>query len=85
MPEISRFHGIIIRMFHREHSPPHLHAQFGEYEITVDIETSDVHGQFPLHALHHIVDWTESHRAELFDCWLLAREGKPIPRIPPLE
>ncbi|MCL0061309.1 DUF4160 domain-containing protein [Thermodesulfovibrionales bacterium] len=26
MPEISRFFGIIIRMFYDEHNPPHFHA-----------------------------------------------------------
>ena len=38
MPEISRFLGIIIRMYLREHAPPHFHAEYGEYEITVDIK-----------------------------------------------
>jgi hypothetical protein len=33
MPEISRFLGIIIRMYIREHAPPHFHAEYGEYEI----------------------------------------------------
>nr|VFJ54184.1 MAG: protein of unknown function (DUF4160) [Candidatus Kentron sp. DK]VFJ55728.1 MAG: protein of unknown function (DUF4160) [Candidatus Kentron sp. DK] len=39
MPEISRFLGIVIRMHFREHIPPHFHAEYQEYEITVDIET----------------------------------------------
>ena len=39
MPEISRFLGIVIRMHIREHAPAHFHAEYGEYEITVDIET----------------------------------------------
>jgi len=30
MPEISRFFGIIIRMYYNEHVPPHFHAQYGE-------------------------------------------------------
>jgi hypothetical protein len=37
MPEISRFLGIIIALFYKDHSPPHFHAKYGEYEITVDI------------------------------------------------
>ena len=28
MPEISRFFGIIIRMFFDEHNPPHIHAEY---------------------------------------------------------
>jgi hypothetical protein len=29
MPIISRFFGIIIRMFFNEHAPPHFHAEYG--------------------------------------------------------
>jgi len=38
MPEISRFYGIIIRMFFNEHNPPHFHAEYGEYKIVVDLK-----------------------------------------------
>lgn len=33
MPVISRFHGIVIKMYLRqkEHNPPHLHAIYGDY------------------------------------------------------
>lgn len=33
MPEITRFYGIIIRMFFKpkEHEPPHIHAVYGEH------------------------------------------------------
>jgi hypothetical protein len=30
MPEISRFLGIIIAMFYKDHSPPHFNAIYGE-------------------------------------------------------
>jgi len=85
VPEISCFHGIIIRMFHRDHAPPHLHAQYGEYEITVDIETLATRGVCPVHAIRRVQRWTVLHRAELLDCWRLADERAPIPRVPPLE
>ena len=29
MPEICRFYGIVIRMYFREHGPPHFHAEYG--------------------------------------------------------
>jgi len=35
MPIISRFLGIMISMYWNDHSPPHFHAKYGEYEITV--------------------------------------------------
>ena len=47
MPEISRFLGIIIRMYYRDHAPPHFHAEYGEYEITVDILTGVIDWAFP--------------------------------------
>ena len=51
MPEISRFLGIVIRMYIREHASPHFHAEYGEYEITVDINSGVVTGKFPRRAL----------------------------------
>ena len=30
MPEISRFYGIVIKMFFDDHNPPHFHALYGE-------------------------------------------------------
>jgi len=47
MPELSRFLGIAIGMFPRDHAPPHFHAVYGEYQITVDIQNGIVHGDFP--------------------------------------
>ena len=38
LPTISTFYGIVIRMFFNDHSPPHFHARYGEFEATVDIE-----------------------------------------------
>jgi hypothetical protein len=32
MPEISRFLGIVIRMYYRDHAPPHFHAEYAEHE-----------------------------------------------------
>ena len=42
MPIISRFLGILISMYWNDHAPPHFHARYGEYEITVDILTGVV-------------------------------------------
>ncbi len=40
MPELSRFYGIAIFMFYDDHSPPHIHAVYGEYRVTVETETA---------------------------------------------
>jgi hypothetical protein len=39
MPEISRFFGIVIRMFYNDHAPPHFHATYGDREALIEIET----------------------------------------------
>jgi len=37
MPELARFLGIVIGMFYREHGVPHIHAVYGEHEISVEV------------------------------------------------
>ena len=51
MPELSRFLGIVIGMFYREHGVAHFHAVYGEHEISVEVETGRIHGDFPPRAL----------------------------------
>ena len=31
MPEISRFYGIVVRMFFDDHNPPQFHARLGTF------------------------------------------------------
>ena len=85
MPEISRFLGIVIAMYYRDHAPPHFHALYGEHEVTIDIATGEVNGNFPKRALAHVQEWRTLHRDELLNTWTLARASKPLPRIEPLE
>jgi len=44
MPTIAVFYGIMIRMYWRDHSPPHLHAIYQGFEALVAIETGAVIG-----------------------------------------
>ena len=85
MPEISRFLGIVIAMYYRDHAPPHFHAVYGEYEVTVEIATGAVSGDMPKRALAHVQEWRTLHQPELHDTWTLARASRPLPRIEPLE
>ena len=85
MPIISTFYGIIIYMFWRDHNPPHFHARYGEYEITVEIETGNIEGTMPKRALQMIQEWRELHKAELLENWKKAEQNKPIRKIKPLE
>ena len=85
MPEFSRFLGVIIAMYYRDHAPPHFHAIYGEYEVTIDIATGGVNGRFPGRALAHVQEWRTLHREELMETWTLALASKPLPKIEPLE
>lgn len=85
MPEICRFLGIIIAMYYQDHMPPHFHAIYGDYEITVQIETGLIEGRFPKRALKLVLEWYELHRDDLRENWQLAQERMPLNKILPLE
>ena len=42
MPEISRFYGILIKMYFIDHNPPHFHAEYGEYRAEYSIKTLEI-------------------------------------------
>ena len=86
MPEISRFMGIVIRMFWDDHNPPHFHAYFGEYEAEYDIRTLGVlKGKLPRRIHLFVEEWAYDHQAELLENWELCREELPPNKIQPLE
>ena len=85
MPEISRFLGIVIGIFYSEHGVAHFHAVYGEHEISVEIESGTIHGEFPARALSLVLEWANLHKQELIENWQLARHGQPLKRIAPLE
>ncbi len=86
MPEISRFYGIIIRMYSGDHPPPHFHAIYGEHEAFIEIETCRIiYGYIPATALRLVQLWTDQHRNELRELWSSAVQLEPLGKIAPLE
>jgi len=85
MPVISRFLGIVIAMYWDDDRPPHFHAKYGDYEITVDIHTGVVEGRFPKRALCHVLEWHEIHKQELLVDWHLCQRQEAPNAIDPLE
>jgi hypothetical protein len=85
MPEISRFLGIIIRMHYRDHAPPHFHAHYGEFEVTIEIETGVVTGRFPKRALAAVIEWHGLYQDALLIDWQKAENRETLDSIPPLE
>ena len=85
MPELSRFLGIVIYMNYRDHAPAHFHAEYGEYEITVDIASGVVTGTFPRRALNAVLEWYSLHQDELAADRQRAGQKQPLKPIDPLE
>ena len=86
MPEISRFFGIVIRMYSNDHPPPHFHAAYGSDEVLIEIETLAVYrGSLPRRAMSLVLEWAALHREELMQDWLLARAGELVEHIDPLD
>ena len=83
MPELSRFYGIVIKMFfiEAEHEPPHVHAVYGEYIGSVDIKTGKMLvGDLPSKAQALIREWLELNRDEALKIW----ESQEFRKLPPL-
>jgi Domain of unknown function (DUF4160) len=77
MPTISIFYGIAIRMFLADHSPPHFHAIYGEFEATFLIETGEtLKGKLPKTAAKLVREWTDLNRDALSANWHLAQNNK---------
>ena len=86
MPEISRFFGIVIKMYFNDHTPPHFHAEYGEYTAELSIDTLEVlRGYLPQRVLGLVLEWAVIHRDELRTNWINARVKEPLSPIAPLE
>ncbi len=86
MPEIARFFGIIIRMFYDDHNPPHFHVEFGDKKAVIDFRGNILIGDLGSRtALKLVREWIDLHQRDLAEDWELARAGKQIKKIAPLE
>jgi hypothetical protein len=85
MPEVSRFYGIVIRMYFADHWPPHFHAEYGEHEALIGIEDLGViAGDLPARAFGLVEEWALLHRGELAALWARARRSETLGKIDPL-
>lgn len=85
MPQISYFLGVIIRMFYRDHNPPHFHAVYADFEGIIDIEKNEIiGGELPPRVLVLVKEWTVLHQIELMDNWERARLQESLKGIAPL-
>lgn len=84
MPVLSRFYGIIIRIYFQqsEHNPPHIHALYGEDMAAIDIQNGEIlEGHLPPKALSMVREWMSIHQKDLLHIW----ETQEFKSLPPLE
>lgn len=84
MPVLSRFYGIVIRMYflQSEHNPPHIHAIYNDHVAAIDFVTGKVlEGHLPPKAMNMVQEWISIHREELKNIW----ETQEFKSVEPLE
>ena len=85
MPEISRFLGIVIKMFVNDHNPPHFHAIYGDVEALVEIRGLSVFaGRLPPRVLGLVLEWAALHQRGTARRLEPAQSHNPLVRIEPL-
>lgn len=82
MPEISRFYGIVVGMYFKDHAPPHVHVTYGDKNAVFNIQTLQwIDGVFPNKATELVKEWLKLYQAELLDIW----ESQKFRKLPPLD
>ena len=82
MPVITRFYGILIKMYFKEHGIAHFHAIYGEFNGVFDIEKLElIEGDLPQRALRIVQEWAELYQSELLRMW----KEKDFKKLPGLE
>jgi hypothetical protein len=85
MPRVSAFYGIVVVMYFKEHDPPHFHARYAEFDVSIGIDGLEVlRGSFPHNKLALVRRWAHLHRDELHANWNRARRDQPLIAIDPL-
>jgi hypothetical protein len=89
MPELSRFFGIIIRMyaeFNAPHHTPHFHAYYQDNVAIYGIDPVELMaGSLPRRQRRLVEAWAELHQAELLANWQRLQEGQQPQPIEPLK
>ena len=81
MPEVTRFYGIVVKLFFGDHPPPHFHVVYGEYNALFNIETLEmIEGDLPGRASKMVVEWAIRYQTELLEMW----QTQQFNKLPPL-
>ncbi len=86
MPIISKFFGIVIRMFYDEHNPPHIHVEYQNNKAVFDFYGNIIRGDLESRTATRLTrEWIDIHLLDLQEDWNLAKQGKEIKKIDPLN
>ena len=86
MPEISRFYGIIIKMYFLDYGQPHFHAEYQNMKAKFDIESLEIiAGALPVSAVRLVREWASKHRDELRENWQKSKRPETLKKIQPLD
>ena len=86
VPVIAAFYGMIVRMYHADHNPPHFHVQYGEASAIIDLKTGRlVAGSLPPRLVRITNEWRRLRLRELERAWADAQAMRAPRRIKPLE
>ena len=73
-------------MFFDEHAPPHFHAEYRGNKAVFDFNGNIMKGNMESKTATRLVrEWIDLRLNELEEDWQLARAGKEIKKIDPLE
>ena len=72
-------------MYFGDHHPPYFHAEYGEQEAIVSIDTlAVIAGKLPPRAMGMVAEWASLHQEELMSAWHKAENLEPVERVDPL-
>ena len=85
MPVISKFYGIVIRMFFIRPFAAHFHAFYGDNELVVGINPLTVlQGEAPRRVRSMVIEWALQHQRELLEDWSRLSRAQNAQPIEPL-
>jgi len=85
MPELSRFLGIVIAIYFKDHNPPHFHALYNDYDAIFSIDSlAIIEGSLPPRIIGFVVEWATLHKSELMENWLSIQNTGKYSKIEPL-
>ena len=82
MPIISLFFGIVIRMYHDDHPPPHFHASYQGFTAFARIADGEIMlGSLPEKAAKIVKQWALDHSEALMANWERSEALEPMELI----